>query len=123
MIPSRAAKRRHKRQVLLERAGPNPVCQICGQPFTPDNPATLDHIVEQRYGGKDAMANLQLAHRACNDHRSNKPGVLWRMWRGRMVDLVLRNGKGRRVLIIDGELAPSEFVEDEHRQWYVARYA
>jgi 5-methylcytosine-specific restriction endonuclease McrA len=71
---SRTAKRRLYRSILLKRDGP--ICQICGGAFTPDDPPTLDHVVERKNGGSNRLDNYRLAHRKCNDHRSNKPGAL-----------------------------------------------
>lgn len=55
------------------------ICQLCGRPF-PDPPfkwphahsVTVDHVVNVREGGGDALANLRLAHAICNVERSNR---------------------------------------------------
>lgn len=71
-------RRRAQRLALLERDGPT--CQICQRPFTETDLPTIDHIIEQSRGGSNRIENLRLAHRKCNDFRSNKPGVLARKY-------------------------------------------
>ena len=54
-------------------------CAICGEPidFTlPPSPApqrsmnaTIDHRVSRADGGRDSLANLQLAHGRCNQRK------------------------------------------------------
>lgn len=56
---------------LLARDGNS--CHVCGVPFDERHPPTLDHIQELRYGGRTHLDNLKLAHRGCNNLRSNSP--------------------------------------------------
>jgi len=44
-------------------------CWLCHEPFTPDDPATADHIIPRSQGGTDAMDNLRAAHLSCNSRR------------------------------------------------------
>lgn len=44
-------------------------CWLCGEPFTADNPATVDHVVEVSAGGGHERSNLRAAHRSCNSRR------------------------------------------------------
>lgn len=51
-------------------------CWICGWAIDPEAPqndagqASLDHVVELARGGSNAVENLRLAHRYCNESRS-----------------------------------------------------
>lgn len=51
-------------------------CQLCGGPLrldtyggTADDSTTLDHIEFWSHGGANSYANVQLAHRKCNNDR------------------------------------------------------
>jgi 5-methylcytosine-specific restriction endonuclease McrA len=44
-------------------------CYLCGQPFTPDNPAVADPRQPRAYGGSDDISNLAAAHRSCNGRK------------------------------------------------------
>lgn len=55
-------------------------CAICGDPLDRHlrDPLhgkyiTFDHIIPRRDGGSDALTNLRLAHRRCNELRGNDP--------------------------------------------------
>ena len=43
-------------------------CHICAEPV-PRDQASLDHLVPISAGGEHSMANVSLAHRACNSRR------------------------------------------------------
>lgn len=66
-----------KNRLLVLRS--QDICGICGQPVDktlkaphPLSP-TIDHIIPLDKGGHPSdLANLQLAHRACNRAKSNK---------------------------------------------------
>lgn len=51
-------------------------CTLCGEPVDRELPrehwmaGTLDHIVPFPEGGRFMLANLQLAHRLCNQRRA-----------------------------------------------------
>jgi hypothetical protein len=49
-------------ETLLRRDGPN--CFLCRQPLGDD--LTVEHLVPRTSGGPDRIANLALAHSACN---------------------------------------------------------
>lgn len=66
--------KRHKEQLierLLDRDGPN--CCICGKPLGDD--ITIEHWVSIKDGGNNSLANLGLAHEACNQAVDSKPVV------------------------------------------------
>jgi 5-methylcytosine-specific restriction endonuclease McrA len=44
-------------------------CWICGQPFTPANPPTADHVIPVAAGGNSLLSNLRAAHLSCNARR------------------------------------------------------
>lgn len=63
---------RHKRAMLRQRDGNQ--CWVCGEPMQFDDPAhdeyaTFEHITRQADKGSDALSNLALSHRACNESR------------------------------------------------------
>ncbi|CAD0232545.1 DNA polymerase [Planktothrix agardhii] len=49
-------------------------CNFCGQYFTPEDIAEIDHIIPMSLGGKDEYKNLQLLHRHCHDIKSSTDG-------------------------------------------------
>ncbi len=55
----------NRKQVLAEED----CCALCGEPFTPADPATVDHIVPVSSGGGHERSNLRAAHRRCNARR------------------------------------------------------
>lgn len=69
-------------------------CHVCTAPFTEDNPATLDHLLELANGGRNHLSNLALAHAKCNRHRSNRPGWVEQQLRT-VVNQTKRNGLER----------------------------
>lgn len=74
---SRRMRRQRKHAVigLLKIYGP--VCQICDQPIdlalSPEHPMglTIDHVIPLNRGGSNHFANLQLAHRLCNQRKGD----------------------------------------------------
>ena len=73
--PFRMAYEANKKLILASQD----VCAICGQPVDKSlkspHPmsATVDHIIPIAKGGHPSdIANLQLAHRACNRAKSDK---------------------------------------------------
>ena len=59
---------KEERKMVYEKA--DGCCMLCGQKMLLED-MTLDHIVPLSMGGKDEMANLQAAHRECNQFKSN----------------------------------------------------
>ncbi|MCG5058549.1 MAG: group II intron reverse transcriptase/maturase [Limnoraphis sp. WC205] len=49
-------------------------CNFCGQYFTPEDIAEIDHIIPTSLGGKDEYKNLQLLHRHCHDSKTETDG-------------------------------------------------
>jgi RNA-directed DNA polymerase len=49
-------------------------CNFCGQYFTPEDIAEIDHIIPTSKGGKDEYKNLQLLHRHCHDIKTATDG-------------------------------------------------
>ncbi|CAD5917162.1 putative reverse transcriptase [Planktothrix rubescens] len=49
-------------------------CTFCGQYFTPEDIAEIDHIIPTSLGGKDEYKNLQLLHRHCHDSKTATDG-------------------------------------------------
>ncbi len=62
-----------------------PVCQLCGRPIKIDSETvkhtkqsmpmvfTWDHIFPKSMGGETTLANLQPAHKICNNHKGSTP--------------------------------------------------
>ena len=62
-----------------------PVCQLCGHPIKIDSEVakhtkqsmpmvfTWDHIYPKSMGGETTLANLQPAHKICNNHKGSIP--------------------------------------------------
>lgn len=63
------SKKEITRQKLLERDGDQ--CWFCGKPVGADK--TIEHLVPKSTGGKNAIANYALAHRACNAQAADMP--------------------------------------------------
>lgn len=45
-------------------------CFFCGEPVGAK--VTFDHLIPQAYGGEDEAANVVLAHRRCNQRKSDR---------------------------------------------------
>ena len=56
-------------EAIYERDGWR--CQLCGL-LVRRGTESLDHIVPLSFGGRHDTSNLQLAHRTCNQRRSNR---------------------------------------------------
>jgi hypothetical protein len=46
-------------------------CFFCCNPFTEENPETIEHLLAITSGGSNGIANLALAHEACNMKAGN----------------------------------------------------
>lgn len=62
--PTKSSKSKQDVDRLIDRDGNE--CFFCGNQFTDEDPATLEHLVARRHGGPDHMSNYALAHEACN---------------------------------------------------------
>lgn len=66
-----ARRNRSHRAYLWEKQ--HGLCALCGGRMLPhgqeEDSATLDHIIPKRQRGPNALSNLQLAHRWCNEER------------------------------------------------------
>lgn len=74
----RARRRMAETQAFVEYIGiaelaerDRDLCGICRKPV-PATDRTIDHIVPLSRGGLHELANVQLAHRACNSGRGNR---------------------------------------------------
>lgn len=65
-----------KRRALLNIHGTR--CWICGK-HMPESDCTLDHVIPRWLFPCDELWNLRLAHRHCNNERSN--GAIGRWFR------------------------------------------
>jgi 5-methylcytosine-specific restriction endonuclease McrA len=70
--------RGHMITALMARDGRH--CAICDRPLVrrnrdpeSDDYITFDHILPRSMGGLDALSNLRLAHRLCNQRRGDTP--------------------------------------------------
>lgn len=70
-INSKTRKRKQER--LIERDGNQ--CHWCGIPFGAGIRATLDHLRPRRLGGTEALINLVLACKPCNQSRPCDPSL------------------------------------------------
>lgn len=100
VIPHGEARKR----ILVHVRGLELVCGLCGGPIASLEEATQDHVIPVSQGGPDALANVQLAHRSCNELKGNalpeqyppffpQPGAEAAGWYGR-VPRRARNGRG-----------------------------
>lgn len=69
-----AAKRKHFSKALVDEIAyeARQLCALCGRIVGVDD-RSLDHIIPLAAGGSNDRANLQLAHRACNNKRGCAP--------------------------------------------------
>lgn len=67
VIPHGEARKR----ILVHVLGVELICGLCGGPIAALEEATQDHIIPVSQGGPDALANVQLAHRSCNELKGN----------------------------------------------------
>lgn len=70
--------RRRRTRSLRRRFGDN--CYICGVPMdfvdrVGQLAATINHVKPRCQGGSDALHNLKLAHRFCNESRAVEAGL------------------------------------------------
>lgn len=67
VIPHGEARKR----LLVQVKGVELVCALCGGPIASLEDATQDHVIPLSQGGPDALANIELTHRACNELKGN----------------------------------------------------
>lgn len=67
----KATAQAKRRQRLIDRDGSD--CWFCGRPLGED--ITFEHLVPKSDGGFNKLANLALAHAACNKRAGNLPLV------------------------------------------------
>ncbi|OUN00280.1 MAG: hypothetical protein BAA04_09205 [Firmicutes bacterium ZCTH02-B6] len=102
VIPHGEARKR----ILVHVLGHELACGLCGGPIAALEEATQDHIIPVSQGGPDALANVQLAHRSCNELKGNalpeqyppffpRPGDEAAGWYDR-TSRRTRNGRGGR---------------------------
>lgn len=60
-----------RKRLLVHVQGHELVCALCGGPIASIEDATQDHIIPLSQGGPDALANIALTHRACNELKGN----------------------------------------------------
>lgn len=64
---------RNRRMRSLMRSTPAPWrCGVCGEVMFRTKDVTIDHIIPKSKGGANALSNLQLAHRKCNELKADK---------------------------------------------------
>lgn len=59
-------------EIKIELWNESPVCKLCNQRILNFDDAQVDHIIPYSEGGLTVKENGQLAHRYCNQHKSNK---------------------------------------------------
>jgi 5-methylcytosine-specific restriction endonuclease McrA len=68
-----SATKRRNREILARRDGNH--CHWCGRAFGDNLLATIDHLHPRSQGGRNALWNLVLACRACNEKRADTPAA------------------------------------------------
>ncbi|WP_448190770.1 HNH endonuclease [Azospirillum sp. sgz301742] len=89
-------------------------CFYCGEPVGAN--ATFDHVIPQAYGGADVAANIVLAHRRCNQAKSD------RLPTPEEVDRFLSQRRASR-LGVWPPIAALKGVEDEDEAWIIVARA
>lgn len=95
-----------RKRIMVDILDVELVCGLCGGLIDGLEAATQDHIIPVSQGGPDTLANVQLAHRACNELKGNalpeqyppffpQPGNTAAGWYGR-TSRSPRNGRGGR---------------------------
>lgn len=103
VIPHGEARKR----IMVHVQGHELICGLCGGPIATLDETTQDHVIPTSQGGPDALANVQLAHRSCNELKGNalpeqyppffpQPGTEAAGWYGR-TGRRNRNGRSGRI--------------------------
>ena len=70
-----APELRRRKNLLILKAEPHPLCHLCGEGFSNYSEIELEHIEPKGMGGAwhdDHMDNLALAHRSCNREKGSR---------------------------------------------------
>lgn len=68
-LTSNGAKKRQLDRMYKKYKG---ICQLCSK-FCPRDQASRDHVIELSKGGSHEDFNVVLAHKSCNNEKSNAP--------------------------------------------------
>lgn len=60
-----------RKRLLVNVQGVELQCSLCGGAIASIEEATQDHVIPLSQGGPDALANIELAHRECNELKGN----------------------------------------------------
>lgn len=60
-----------RKRLLVHIRGVELQCGLCHGPIASLEEATQDHVIPISQGGPDALANIELAHRTCNELKGN----------------------------------------------------
>lgn len=60
-----------RKRLLFQVKGVELECSLCGGAIASLEDATQDHVIPISQGGPDALANIELTHRACNELKGN----------------------------------------------------
>lgn len=60
-----------RKRLLVNIRGVELQCGLCHGPIASLEEATQDHVIPISQGGPDALANIELAHRTCNELKGN----------------------------------------------------
>lgn len=71
-VINRSAHLRRKKLTGLAAEAQGGLCIYCRQPFSPERPATFEHIVPKSMGGLDLESNCAASCRPCNQERKAK---------------------------------------------------
>ena len=82
----RIVRLQRKRQRLIEAQGR--LCYLCLDPFTADDPATLEHVRPRASGGQTAD-NVLAAHFSCNQKKADRPATPQELAYLRKINLLL----------------------------------
>lgn len=66
MAPEKVKRRdrSYLKDAIIKRDGCG--CFFCLEPFTDENPSTIEHLLALAVGGNNVLSNLALAHESCN---------------------------------------------------------
>jgi RNA-directed DNA polymerase len=82
-------------KLLKEQKGK---CRFCGLYFKDGDLMEIDHLIFKKYGGTDALSNLQVLHRHCHDQRHAQLAEAGIYEKDRMVEEPCAEKSARTVL-------------------------